>query len=186
MVTRSLTAGEITLARRVFGDAIAYDKVTISDGRFIPLQPKGTGMAPNGHIYMYGCYHTDYAVTGPMTQSHFIHEMVHVWQLQNRILDPIADFFKLSLKYRFDYAASYRYTLKADCDLLDYNMEQQATIVQDYFLRSICGHNRDTGRCQNNDVALLQGVLARFLADPGYAKKLPPPTGDKPPAPPTA
>lgn len=187
MVTRPLTDGEISLARRVFGASIAYDKVTVSDKPFMPLHPKGTGMAPNGHLYMPGCYQPDYAAGAAWTQAFFIHEMVHVWQYQNKVLDPIADFFRLSLKHRFDYAASYRYTLQPGTDLLDYNMEQQATMVQDYFLRHLCGAERDTGRCQNPggggvNADLLKSVLAKFIADPAYARRSPTPDVPKPPA----
>jgi hypothetical protein len=186
MVTRPLTAAETALARRVFGAAIDYDRVTISDGPFLPGHRRGTGMAPNGRLYMYGCYHDDYAAGSSLTQSHFIHEMAHVWQYQNRILDPIADFFKLGLRYKFDYNAAYRYELSAAKDLLDYNMEQQATIVQDYFLRQVCGADADTRLCQNQggcaaNTDLMKTVLARFIADPGYGRKEPPRT--KPPAP---
>lgn len=188
MVTRPLTSGEITLARNVFGDAIAYDKVQISDGQFVPLQPKGMGMAPNGNLFMYECYQADYSALPPWQQAHFIHEMVHVWQYQNKVLDPIVDFFKLSLKHRFDYAAAYRYKLTVGRDLLDYNMEQQATIVQDYFLRNICGHPRDTGRCQNEggttaNPDLFKSVLAKFLVNPGYVRPGSPASeSPKPPA----
>ena len=50
-------------------------------------------------------------------------------------------------------------------DLLDYNMEQQASIVQDYFvLKNKHGH--DDGEKQ-----LFEKVLKNFIADPSYAKR---------------
>ncbi len=189
---RALTAGEIALAQRVFGNSICYDKVGITAGKFMPFQPKGTAMAPDGNLYMYGCYHDDYSAMPPLTQSHFIHEMAHVWQKQNGVLDPIASALKLNLTYRFNYNAAYFYTLDAARDLTSYNMEQQATIVQDYFLRAICGHGRDTGKCQtkggfDTTRALYEAVLKNFLADPAYARVTPPDnTNSKPPAPPAA
>lgn len=187
---RALTPGEIALAQRLFGPSICYDKVGITAGKFMPFQPKGTAMAPDGNLYMYGCYHEDYSTQPPLTQSHFIHEMVHVWQKQNGVLDPIASALKLSLTYRFNYNAAYEYALDATRDLTSYNMEQQATIVQDYFLRDICGHHRDTGRCQtaggfDATRAPYEAVLKNFLADPGYARKAPP-SSSAPPAPPAA
>lgn len=187
---RPLTAGEVALARQVFGNSICYDKVGITDGKFMPFQPKGTAMAPDGNLYMYGCYHADYSAMPPLTQSHFIHEMAHVWQKQNGVLDPIASALKLNLTYRFNYNAAYFYTLDAARDLTSYNMEQQATIVQDYFLRAICGHGRDTGKCQttggfDTTRTLYEAVLKNFLADPAYARKATPPDST-PPAPPSA
>ncbi len=185
---RPLTAGEIALATRVFGTSICYDKVGITATAFMPFQPKGTAMAPDGNLYMYGCYHDDYAQQPPMTQAHFIHEMTHVWQKQNGVLDPIKSALKLNLAYRFNYNAAYFYTLDAARDLTSYNMEQQATIVQDYFLRTFCGHAHDSGKCQtnggwDNTRALYEAVLKNFLANPHYARKVPP--NSAPPAPPS-
>ena len=187
---RPLTAGEITLAKQVFGASICYDKVGITAGKFMPFQPKGTAMAPDGNLYMYGCYHDDYSSQPPLTQSHFIHEMAHVWQKQNGVLDPIASALKLNLTYRFNYNAAYFYTLEMGRDLTSYNMEQQATIVQDYFLRAHCNHSRDTGKCQtaggwDTTRALYESVLKNFLADPAYARVTPQDNTGKPPAPPS-
>ncbi len=185
---RALTAGEIALARRMFGDSICYDKVGVTAQSFMPFQPKGTAMAPDGNLYMYGCYHDDFSQQPPMTQSHFIHEMTHVWQKQNGVLDPIASALKLSITYRFNYNAAYYYTLDAGRDLTSYNMEQQATIVQDYFLRAVCGHGRDTAQCKtaggwDTTRPLYEAVLKNFLANPHYARKTT--GGNKPPAPPS-
>lgn len=182
---RPLTSGEITLAQRIFGNSICYDKVGVTAGQFMPFQPKGTAMAPDGNLYMYGCYHDDFSQQPPMTQSHFIHEMAHVWQKQNGVLDPISSAVKLQLTYRFNYNAAYFYKLDSARDLTSYNMEQQATIVQDYFLRAVCGHSRDTGQCQttggwDNTRPLYEAVLKKFLADPTYARKTPPASGTTP------
>lgn len=184
---RPLTQGEIALAQRVFGNSICYDKVGVTARAFVPFQPKGTAMAPDGNLYMYGCHHDDFSQQPPMTQSHFIHEMAHVWQKQNGVLDPIASALKLSLTYRFNYNAAYFYTLDTQRDLIAYNMEQQATIIQDYFLRAFCGHGRDTGQCKtaggwDATRPLYEAVLKNFLANPAYARKAPPSTGPQPPA----
>lgn len=164
---RPLTPGEIALARSIFKDSIDYASVRIHDGPFLGLQPRHMGMAPNGHIYMHGCFETDYSA-GPLhQQSFFIHEMTHVWQYQNKILHPVAAFFDLQMRYRFNYAASYRYTLEPGRDLVDYNMEQQATIVQNYF------EKRENG----GDLSDYRTVLQKFLDDPAYARRssFPPP-----------
>ena len=176
MTSRPLTQGEITLAQGIFGNAIDYGRVRIHDGKFMPFHPKGTGMAPEGNLYMYGCYHDDYSVKGPRVRAHFIHEMAHVWQYQNRILDPIRAAVELNLRHRFNYGASYAYHIDGTKDLLDYNMEQQATIIQDYFLlcREACG--LESGHCRNADDAqarlpLYAKTLEKFLKDPAYARR---------------
>ena len=178
MTSRPLTDGETALAKTVFGASIDYGAVRISDEKFLGLNflPEGTAMAPNGNLYMPGCYKDDYSQEPVMWQGTFIHEMTHVWQFQNKILQPIAEAFKLTLKHDFNYTAAYAYTLDGKKDLLDYNMEQQASIVQDYFAMKQDGYYSPWGNCQNTcdddeKKKLFEKVMEKFIADPGYAKK---------------
>ncbi|MFN7114261.1 MAG: type IV secretion protein Rhs [Alphaproteobacteria bacterium] len=173
---RPLTAGETALARSVFGASIDYDRVTVTEGKFIAFQPYGTAMAPDGKLYMYGCYKDDYSGQNDGWKSHFIHEMTHVWQQQNGILNPVAEAVKLSVKFRFNYNAAYDYRLERGKDLLDYNMEQQASIVQDYFMLKHCGQQGHRGHCKNigsddAKIKLFEKTLAKFLKNPSYAAK---------------
>ncbi|MDE1153908.1 MAG: hypothetical protein PW788_15350 [Micavibrio sp.] len=172
---RPLTAGEIALARGVFGNAIDYATVTVTPDKFMGFHPEGTAMAPDGNLYMHGCYQPDYSALPVYEQSVFIHEMTHVWQFQNKILQPVAEAVKLNLKLKFDYAAAYPYTLDAKKDLLEYNMEQQASIVEDYFTMKAYGFSTGFERCRNilgdNDkIDLYEKVLANFIKDPGYGR----------------
>jgi hypothetical protein len=177
MTSRPLTKGEIALARTVFGTSVDYDTVTISDQKFMGLDflPKGTAMAPNGNIFMPGCYREDFSTEETLMKSVFIHEMTHVWQYQNKILNPIASAAQLAVKHKFNYQAAYDYRLDGKKDLLDYNMEQQAAIVQDYFAMKQDGSYAYWGCCQNDGDdtekrQLFEKVLEKFTADPGYAK----------------
>ena len=52
-LSRSLTPGEIALARSVFGDAIDYERVRMVRGKWWPFQPKRSAMAPMGNIYFH-------------------------------------------------------------------------------------------------------------------------------------
>jgi hypothetical protein len=176
MTSRPLTKGEIALAKSVFGSSIDYDAVYVSDKKFSGFHPEGVAMTPNGNLYMHGCYSDDYSAESTSYQGLFIHEMTHVWQFQNKILAPMVEAVKLSVKHGFNYAAAYDYKLDAAKDLLDYNMEQQASIVQDYFCMQQEGHYSIWGRCENtgddaDKRALFDKVLAKFHADPGYAKR---------------
>lgn len=173
---RPLTSAEIDLARSVFGTAIDYAQVTIRDGKFMPLQPRNSGMAPDGHIYMYGCYRDDYAQGSLAEQGFFIHEMTHVWQFQNKVLHPVAGFIDLLARHKFNYAAAYYYNLDGVQDLTDYNMEQQASLVQDHFILTRGGNPQYRGRCLNKaplpeTLALMEKALSRFCADPAYARR---------------
>jgi len=176
MRSRSLTEDEMTLAKSVFGDAIDYDRVRIHDGKFLPFQPKGVAMAPEGHLYMYGCYSDNYAQASPIMRGIFIHEMTHVWQFQQRILNPVVEAIEINLQHLFNYRAAYAYTLDGKRDLLSYNMEQQASLIQDYYMLT---RENDTpyrahckNRCgQDEKKALFESALKNFHQNPSYGKQ---------------
>lgn len=179
MASRSLTKGEIALAKTVFGDAVDYSRVKISDQKFggLDFLPEGTAMAPNGSLYMPGCYKDDYSAEPVLVQSLFIHEMTHVWQYQNKVLAPIVEAAKLNIEHKFNYVAAYNYELDGKKDLTDYNMEQQASIVQDYFVLKNDPDKIFWSRCMNTGCdneqleKLYEKTLAKFHADPAYAKQ---------------
>jgi hypothetical protein len=66
----------------------------------------------------------------------------------------------------------YRYTLEAGRRLIDYGLEQQASIIEDYYLVVTAGAPEfRAGRIQNpgttaERVRLLKSVMADFLFDP--------------------
>lgn len=126
---RGLTAGEVALARSIFGDAIDYAPVRIKRRKFFPLQPKGVTMAPMGHLHFHpgaGHYCDDFSAAALHTQAHFIHEMVHVWQAQR-----LGRWYLVLRRHpwcRYDYAMRPGWALKR------YGIEQQAEIVRHAFL----------------------------------------------------
>jgi len=176
MKSRPLTTGEIKLAKTVFGDSIDYSTVNIFDGAYIFFQPNHSGMTPNGNIYMRDCFSEDYSKENPHDRGFFIHEMTHVWQFQNKVLNPVAAAIELNLKHKFNYADAYDFHLDGKKDLTDYGMEQQAAIVQEYFMICREGHKHHQQHCRNNCSSaekqkLFADVLAKFLKDPSYAKR---------------
>ena len=132
---RALTERERVLLRPLFREGLDYDAVRVIDGRF-PFQPQNTYMAPEGNIYAPGhLYREDFAAPGVdvSTRAVFVHEVTHVWQHQsgmNLLAGGAAELFKR----RGAYESAYAYALVRDRDLLDYGMEQQASIVQDWHL----------------------------------------------------
>src|SRR3546814_18459596 len=50
LTARPLTAGEVALARHVFGEAIDYARATIARGKWAFFQPRRVVMAPSGCI----------------------------------------------------------------------------------------------------------------------------------------
>lgn len=124
MRVRSLSAGEIALARSVFGDAIDYAKVTLRLGKWWPFHPRRSAMAPMGHIYFHpdgGGWSEDFAAESLQRQAFFIHELTHVWQAQKG-----GRFFLPLMRHPF---CRYSYTLKPGQPFRRYGLEQQAEIV---------------------------------------------------------
>ena len=127
MTKRALTQAEVALAKSVFGDAIAYDRVTINERKWWWFQPRRVTMAPNGHLWFHpksGLYCDDFCGQDLSSQGLFIHEMVHVWQHQQGIFLPLA-------RHPF---CRYGYMLKPEWPLKRYGIEQQAEIVRHYFM----------------------------------------------------
>lgn len=161
------------MAKQVFGSSLDYNKIRIKNTRSTFLQKQGVAtVPPNGHIYMYGCYQDDYSKATPARQAVFIHEMTHVWQCQNKVLSlSLTDMWNI-VNYT---PKAYQYTLEENKDFLQYGFEQQASIIEDYFL--IQNHNlHRKQRCLNKCTpeeksALYKKVLARFHQNPSYARK---------------
>lgn len=180
---RSLTAGEITLAQSMFQDAIAYRLVSIHDEKYVFLQPANSGMTPNGRIYVDGVYSVDYSTESPQQQAFFIHEMTHVWQHQNKILaiGVIGSAILEIIRRLGDYDSAYPYLLDSSKDLTDYNLEQQAAIVEDYFRLTKLGLLPRRAQFLYSPASALhpsgaptrqlyETVLHKFLRDPSYGQ----------------
>lgn len=177
MAKRRLTAGEIALAKTVFGDSVDYGAVWLHDRRILPpgLQDKHQAVANGNHIsFPRSAYASDFGTeTDAKKQSVFIHEMTHVWQHQNRVLNTAWEATKETLKHKFNYSKAYFHKLDPAKDLTDYGFEQQAAIVQDYFLLTRKGvpESYKNRRTEAPDVAKYEAVLKNFLRDPKYARR---------------
>jgi hypothetical protein len=127
--SRSLTSGEIALARPIFGDAIDYARVRLIKGKWWPFHPPGMAMAPMGHIYFHpkrGGWSGDFASEPLGRQAFFIHEMTHVWQAQAK-----GRFYLALTRHPF---CRYKYALIPGKPFERYGIEQQAEIVAHRFL----------------------------------------------------
>ena len=127
--SRSLTPGEIALARSVFGDAIDYSRVRLVRGKWWPFQYRGIVMAPTGHIH----FHPDdprlvedFSTEPLALQGLLIHELTHVWQTQTR-----GRFYLPLMRHPF---CRYAYDLVPGRAFDRYGLEQQAEIVRHAFL----------------------------------------------------
>lgn len=121
---RHLTEGERKLASQIFGDALILDEVKVIAHRLVL---KHYAISPNGSIYFHPHdYRADFSLECLTLQAWLIHELTHVWQLQQGIA--------VVKEALFD--RRYRYILQAGKCFWNYGIEQQAQMVQDYFLLS--------------------------------------------------
>lgn len=135
---RLMTLGEISMARKVFGSSINYNIVWIHCDSYFPfgMQSKDYSMAPNGELWFRKeSYHSDFScLTVTMKNKRtFIHELGHVWQHQHGQW--------VRLRGIFSWAADYIYDLDKE-KLTDYSLEQQASIIADYWLLIVYGINQ--------------------------------------------
>ncbi|HEX2804141.1 MAG TPA: vgr related protein [Sphingomicrobium sp.] len=127
--SRSLTDGEIDLARSIFGDAVDYGRVRIIRRKWWPFHPRNAAMAPRGNIHFHPAgdgWSEDFSKEPLSMQGFFIHEMTHVWQSQAR-----GRFYLPLMRHPF---CLYRYELVPGRPFDRYGLEQQAEIVRHVFL----------------------------------------------------
>ena len=77
---RGLTAGELQLAGSVFGSALELHQTSIRASGWVL---RGYADSPNGRIYVHpDDWCEDYSRHNLAMQSLLVHELVHVWQVQ--------------------------------------------------------------------------------------------------------
>lgn len=125
---RLLTQGEIRLAMELFRNQIQYNRVWIHHGSYLPfdMQQNNTAMTPNGEMWFEkNIYREDYSSATIEYKYVFMHEMMHVWQYQHGM--------NVRMRGLMSWAVDYSYNLDKP-RLSSYSMEQQASIVADYWL----------------------------------------------------
>lgn len=133
---RLLTVGEKALARSVFGESLCLDEVHLKTAWWVL---KNYAVSPNGNIYFHPTdWIADFSHASLSKQSWLIHELTHVWQLQ-RGLKVVRG---AVINRRYDYV------LVTGKSFFKYGIEQQARMVQDYFLHRQRGQDcRDLEAC---------------------------------------
>lgn len=121
------------LLRPIFGETILYgeQKVNTND---MKVGGEDNSITPTDTPYMaWPVWQTDYSAPGVSvpTRGTFVHEIMHVWQYFHGV-DKATQL--LSNWWNFDdYVKSYDYRLNASDSIKSYNMEAQASIVEDYY-----------------------------------------------------
>jgi hypothetical protein len=172
---RPLTDGEVALLKPIFRDGLAYGRIRVINNSF-PLQPANVYMTPRGHVYAPGkLWNADFSKAGPHLRAVFVHEVMHIWQHTNG-MDLIQQSVVEFTKHSGAYEKAYPYELERGRDLVEYGMEQQASIVEDYFTITVDRQRphriTNKGLSDPDRDALYAAVLAKFLANARYAQSL--------------
>lgn len=146
---RGLSGPEIEFARQVFGDTIPYDRVILSDlvgigGR--PFTVPGVDGSIIVNIGVRGAYDNPTTDANPNDCRNrpgqlFIHELTHAWQIANGSLEGFVCDAAIETKVgEVTAGKSQMYSYgSADGDWgSDFNMEQQATLVEEWFGGTNC------------------------------------------------
>jgi hypothetical protein len=122
---RKLSSGERGLVAEVFGQAVDAGRV-----RVFALPVWNRAFVAGGRLVVWPARtaRQDFAAAPLDEQAVFVHEMTHVWQAQTGVNLLLA---KLRAG---DGAQAYAYRISDNRDFSNYNIEQQAMIVQDAFM----------------------------------------------------
>ena len=131
---RSITGGEEKFLRAVFVDTLPYSRQQVAPNTD-NLGGKNNSITPGSTPFMstnIWCADFSDPSVSKLPKSSFVHEFVHVWQFYHGITKLSAMW--LYVRNLGDYAQAYPYDLSDSDDLTDYNIEQQASIIQDWWL----------------------------------------------------
>ena len=133
---RALSQAERELTRSVFGEALKLESICLCEH---PLVLKGYAVSPNGSVYFHpGELPADFGAEPLSRQAWLIHELTHVWQVQQGS--------RVFVRALFD--RRYDYQLKTSKPFGLFGVEQQARMVEDLFLRRARGLECDAlARC---------------------------------------
>jgi hypothetical protein len=133
-MARLLTPGEKHLLKPVFQNTLNYHSISC-DSNKANIGGEGNSITPAGMPYMsQKFYCEDFASkeTEAFPQWVFVHEIGHVWQWQHGRY-PVNEAIGVYVSKAGNYQQAYPYDLMPGKDLMEYNFEQQASIIADYW-----------------------------------------------------
>jgi hypothetical protein len=148
MPKRGLTCGELTLLQNVYGLntlPLINQQISTNDGNWggagNSITPRGTPYYSN-QIFVSDFSAVNVASTSRDSNSllnsdkvwTFVHEFGHVWQFLYGPPPWVA--FLLNPQYWANYPAAYPYNLNTSPSLFNFNIEQAASIIADYWALS--------------------------------------------------
>lgn len=124
--TRPLSPVETAIARSVFGNSLDYSKILLDERAKVACQK---------HHILYVSFYTVNS-WGAFQRPILIHELVHVWQYDKMgaVYIPRALHAQFTKEgYNYGGVPALTKVMKTGGSLLDFNLEQQADIVSDYY-----------------------------------------------------
>ncbi len=117
------------MAYQIFGDSIDYSRVRVHKNAH-----SDNNRAHKSSLYMtQASYRDDYATSrNSQVRSIFIHELAHIWQSHNG-KDLVGEAVGLFFRHGGDYDRAYDYDLFDLNNFENLSIEQQASIIEDYF-----------------------------------------------------
>ncbi len=147
--SRLLTEAEIKMAHSVFGPDFDVSQVRLKTAWWVL---KNYAVSPNGNIYFNPKdWVEDFSKQSLGKKSWLIHELTHVWQLQQGLKVVRG----AVMNRRYDYI------LQEGKSFFTYGIEQQARMVQDYFVR----------REQGKDCGAWQACIPFLQQHPDFKNK---------------
>lgn len=128
---RLLTSGELVLLRSVFKDMLPYERLRISKNQPFPndIFFDSHSVVPFDRPYFSPHVYSDDFSTGEAgVRCHFIHEFTHVWQYYHGVCPILEHVF-----HGFYVDSEYDYFLSRGFSFFSFNIEQQASIIADYY-----------------------------------------------------
>ena len=150
--TRPLDAREIAIARSVFGNSINYSLVRVDEGAIL---------GPSWSDRPYTSFHTINSWKG-MSDDTLIHELTHVWQYEQdgAIYMPQAIHAQVAgAGYDYGGVTELQKRQKGGQGLTSFNREQQAQILEDYYLIKT-GKSSEKGLINSTDLPLYEHFVS--------------------------
>lgn len=153
--SRRLTAEEIKLAQEVFGDSLDYARIRIDERAWV---------GPKQYHFCYVSFHIINS-WGEMRDDIFIHELVHVWQYQQVGAAYIAKALAAQWGEGYDYGGlvSLQAAKTNGLPLWQFNYEQQADIIMDYY-RLLKGRAPRWGRATSAEISYYRYFVDQLRA----------------------
>ena len=130
---RYLTHFEVQMLGPIFKNTLNYGSIVCSQND-ANIGGVNNSITPAGRAYFSSVFNcADFSYASPDRQWLFVHEMMHVWQWGHGIY-PVIAALGIAVQTAGQYAQKgYAYDLTAGKNLIDFNIEQQASIVADYW-----------------------------------------------------